>query len=68
MREWLAGHSRGGGAMRKMNDKEKEEYRRGFEKAREDSRKRLSIFLWIQVGISAAAILISIIAVADIHL
>lgn len=50
--------------MRQMNDKEKEEYRRGFEKAREDSRKRMPIFLWIHAGISVAALLIAIIAVA----
>ncbi len=49
--------------MRQMNDKEKEEYRRGFEKAREDSRKRMPIFLWIHAGISAALFIIAVIAV-----
>lgn len=54
--------------MRQMNDKEKEEYRRGFEKAREDSRGRMSVFLWIHAGISAAVLLIAIIALVAIRL
>ena len=46
-----------------MNDKEREEYRRGFEKAHNDTRKRIKIFLWINAVISATAFIIAGIAV-----